>query len=212
MRSDAAMESSSARDLIKGILEAKPGGSTVLQEYDETGTLSDSRRRQMVNVLTAHMVESEGRVPQRVTKENYALGIVTLFPSSGDPFSSKGYEHFYDGQSGSGFLAWRLKTIQRKTKFIFKEPKTQTAVGGDPEQQRDLPQIDDQLDERHCEEAISLMNHTNDKRVIFQKMKETFEYRQCLIHNPDRSHTVLSVFPRLLDTKGLVHSSKCSSK
>ncbi|XP_071326663.1 uncharacterized protein [Trachinotus anak] len=36
-------------------------------------------------------------------------------------------------------------------------------------------------------------------------MKETFEYRQRLIHNPDESHTVLSVFPRLLDTKGLIH-------
>eukprot|EP00064_Thunnus_orientalis_P006351 superscaffoldBa00000657_g6368 len=48
------------------------------------------------------------------------------------------------------------------------------------------------------------MNHTSDREIILQKMKETFEYRQRLINNPNESHTVLSVFPRLLDTKGLI--------
>ncbi|XP_073323624.1 uncharacterized protein [Pagrus major] len=48
------------------------------------------------------------------------------------------------------------------------------------------------------------MNHTSDREIILQKMKETFEYRQRLIHNSEESHTVLSVFPRLLDTKGLI--------
>ncbi len=113
-------------------------------------------------------------------------------------------EHFYDWQSGSGFLAWRLKTIQRKTVLGSKEPKMQTVGGGGPTQERELPVIGGQLDDERCEEVISLMNHTSDKEVIMQKMKETFEYRQRLIHNPNDSHTVLSVFPRLLDTKGLV--------
>lgn len=52
--------------------------------------------------------------------------------------------------------------------------------------------------------SYPLMNHTSDREIILQKMKETFEYRQRFIHNPDESHNVLSVFPRLLDTKGLV--------
>ncbi|XP_076607095.1 uncharacterized protein LOC143333046 [Chaetodon auriga] len=196
--------SSSARDLIKQILQMKPGGTTVLEEYEETGTLCDTRRRQMVNILAAHMVETEGRIPQRVTKEKYALGIVTLFPALKDPLSRKGYEHFYDSQSGSGFLAWRLKTIQRKTKLGSKESKIQTGGGG-PRQERELPQIGGQLDEERCKEVISLMNHTSDREIILQKMKETFEYRQHLIHNPDESHNILSVFPRLLDIKGLIH-------
>lgn len=67
-----------------------------------------------------------------------------------------------------------------------------------------MPQIGGQLDDKRCKEVISLMNHTSDGKIILQKMKETFEYRQRLIHNPDESHTILSVFPRLLDTKGLV--------
>lgn len=74
----------------------------------------------------------------------YAQGIVALFPYLEDPYSQHGYvskrvltthlisirnidsivslhffflitqEHFYDPESGSGYLAWRLKTIQRK--------------------------------------------------------------------------------------------------
>ncbi|KAK0148560.1 putative nuclease HARBI1 [Merluccius polli] len=190
---DEAFQSSSARDLIKQILQTKPGGTTVLEEYEETGMLCDSRRRQMVNILAAHMVETEGRIPQRITKEKYALGIVTLFPALKDPLSRKGYEHFYDSESGSGFLAWRLKTIQRKTKLVSNEPKMQTARGGGPRQEREVPQIGGQLDDERCKEVISLMNHISDGKIILLKMKETFEYRQRLIHNPDESHTVLCV-------------------
>lgn len=98
---------------------------------------------------------------------------------------------------------WRLKTIQRKTKLGFKEPNTQTEEGGGPRHERNQPEIGDQLDEERCKKVISLMNHTSDREIILQKMKETFEYRQCLIHNSEETHTVLSVCPRLLDTKGL---------
>ncbi len=48
------------------------------------------------------------------------------------------------------------------------------------------------------------MNHTTDREIVMQKIKETFNYRQRLNHNSDESHTILTVFPRLLDTKGLV--------
>ncbi|XP_034088641.1 polycystic kidney disease 1 like 1-like isoform X2 [Gymnodraco acuticeps] len=43
------------------------------------------------NILVADMMESEGRIPQRLTKEKYALGIVTLFPSLQDPHGKTGY-------------------------------------------------------------------------------------------------------------------------
>lgn len=135
------------------------------------------------------MVEKEGRVPQRKTKEKYALGIITLFPALKDPLSAKGYEKFYDAQSGSGFLAWRLKTIQRKTKLECTKMKMQTAGG--PTQERELLQTVDKLDEEYCKESISLMNHTTDQEIVMQKIKETFNYRQRLIHNSDESHTIL---------------------
>ncbi|XP_063042217.1 uncharacterized protein LOC134436798, partial [Engraulis encrasicolus] len=196
------LQSVPARDLVKKVLLDKPGGAAVLKEYEDTGSICDSSRRQMVNILAAHMTETEGRVPQRLTREKYALGIITLFPSLKDPLSRKGYEHFYDAQSGSGFLAWRLKTIQRKTKLHSPTPNNPKAMTGGPTCARDIGQGGEQ--DESCKETISLMTHTNDNDIIFQKMRETFAYRQKLIHSPDTSASVLSVFPRLLDTKGLV--------
>ncbi|XP_026054701.1 uncharacterized protein LOC113040623 [Carassius auratus] len=35
-------------------------------------------------------------------------------------------------------------------------------------------------------------------------MKSTFQFRQKMIHDPEKSSSVLSLFPRFLDTKGLV--------
>ncbi|KAK1895011.1 Arginine--tRNA ligase [Dissostichus eleginoides] len=158
-KEEEALQGPQAKNLIKQVLLTKPGGSDVLKEYEEKGTISPATRKVMVNILVADMVQSEGRIPQRLTKEKYALGIVTLFPSLQDPHGKTGYEHFYDGQKG---------------------------------------------DEQRFQELISVMNHTNDSEVIMKKMRDTLEYRQRLVHDPDRSSTVLSVFPWLLDTKGLI--------
>ncbi len=48
--------------LIKSILLEKPGGVAILKEYEETGSVCDSSRRQMVNMLAAHMTETEGYI------------------------------------------------------------------------------------------------------------------------------------------------------
>ncbi|XP_041799636.1 uncharacterized protein LOC121611261 [Chelmon rostratus] len=64
---------------------------TVIKEYEDTGSLKDSTRRLMVNIIVAHMREKEGRAVAKTTKEFHALGIVSLFPSLKDPYSKKGY-------------------------------------------------------------------------------------------------------------------------
>lgn len=46
--------------LVKKVLMEKPGGAAVLKEYEDTGSICDSSRRQMVNILAAHMTETEG--------------------------------------------------------------------------------------------------------------------------------------------------------
>ncbi len=48
--------------LIKRILLEKPGGVEILKEYEETGSICDSSRQQMVNMLAAHMTETEGYI------------------------------------------------------------------------------------------------------------------------------------------------------
>ncbi|XP_062845378.1 uncharacterized protein LOC134303857 [Trichomycterus rosablanca] len=76
---------------VEQILTSKPAGMTVIKEYEETGSLKDSTRRLMVNIIVAHMHEKEGRAVSKATKEFHALGIVSLFPSLKDPYSKKGY-------------------------------------------------------------------------------------------------------------------------
>lgn len=113
-------------------------------------------------------------------------------------------EHFYDGQKNSGFLLWRLKTVQRGTKSSGNKEDPKTEEMGGPLLDRQLCHHEDQLDSDQSLEAISLMNHTSDREVIMQEMRATFEYRQRLVHDPEKSTTILSFFPRFLDTKGLV--------
>ncbi|KPP73158.1 hypothetical protein Z043_107781, partial [Scleropages formosus] len=110
-------------------------------------------------------------------------------------------EHFYDGQSGTGYLAWRLKTVQRKSVPRSRGlQKSSVSRGPDFERQT---QLSAQLQGESCEQAVSDLADCTDREQVFLKMRETFHYRRQLVHDPQRNSTVLSTFPRLLDTKGL---------
>ncbi|XP_058264491.1 uncharacterized protein LOC131364868 isoform X3 [Hemibagrus wyckioides] len=110
-------ERESAKEMVGDALHSKPGlylqniFINIWEEYDKTKTLTDRTRRQMVNLLVADMTEVHGRIPPTSVCMKYALGIISVFPSLRDPYSDNGYEHFYDPQSGPGYLAWRLKTV-----------------------------------------------------------------------------------------------------
>ncbi|XP_029572841.1 uncharacterized protein LOC115164463 isoform X3 [Salmo trutta] len=94
----------SAEQLIEAVLRGKSGGEEVLQEY-QTETLTDAARRKMVNILVAYMIDNHGHRPTKAIREDYARGIVMLFPSLKDPYSKKGYEHFYDAASSTGYIS-----------------------------------------------------------------------------------------------------------
>ncbi|KAK7916496.1 hypothetical protein WMY93_012257 [Mugilogobius chulae] len=98
--------------MIESILKKKPGGDRVLSEYARTKSLTDGRRRDMVNILVAHMTSEHGN---------------------------------------------------------------------------------------QCCEAIALMKHTTDEKVIKDKMKQTFHYRQSMVHDSKKSTDIFMVFPRFLD-------------
>ncbi len=46
--------------MVEDVLKFKSGGEAVLQEYQETETLTDVTRRQMINILVAHMIDTHG--------------------------------------------------------------------------------------------------------------------------------------------------------
>ncbi|CAL8342217.1 unnamed protein product [Arctogadus glacialis] len=110
---------------VESLYIKKTGGEDIFKEYNATKGLSDQTRRKLVNILVADMVESHGRVPPINVRVTYALGIVTLFPNLKDKASPTGYEHYYDPHSGQGYLAYRLKTVQRNTTSDLKRsPKS----------------------------------------------------------------------------------------
>ena len=48
--------------MIEKILREKPGGERILTEYARKKSLTDSRRRDMVKILVAHMASEHGYV------------------------------------------------------------------------------------------------------------------------------------------------------
>ncbi|XP_039623947.1 uncharacterized protein LOC120538626 [Polypterus senegalus] len=165
-----------AKSMVYATLNGKPGGDKIFHEYEKTKSLSDSTRRQLVNILVADMVEVHGRVPPQSVHIKYAQGIVALFPYLEDPFSKNGYEHFYDPASGSGYLAWRLKTVQRNTTINSKSGKQAPESSGGPQVEWRPVTSGRQLTGDECCEAISILNHSSDEIVVREKMKATFEY------------------------------------
>ncbi|KAK5611837.1 hypothetical protein CRENBAI_008674 [Crenichthys baileyi] len=45
-------------------------------------------------------------------------------------------EHFYDQQSGSGYLAWRIKTVERSSAAPTRRSSTSTAHQDGPKRKR----------------------------------------------------------------------------
>lgn len=120
-----------------------------------------------------------------------------------DFFNNLQQEHFYDGEKGTGYLAWRLKTMSRNTEKRPARAATVAQAPG-PKRRRLAATLPEQLDGDACREAISFLVHSPDEASVFQKMKMTFQHRQDLVHDPQRTTDVFKTFPRFLDVKGLV--------
>ncbi|XP_048121862.1 uncharacterized protein LOC125309177 [Alosa alosa] len=198
------MEERCHAQMVENILKGSPGGDKIMNEYARTKCLSDSRRRDMVKILVAHMTNEHGTSPPRRLKEDYAKGIISLFPYLADPRSKLGYEHYYNAEDGSGYLAWRIKTLQKEASDGRLKRPRQSQTGG-PTVDRDPYKEDNWLsDERQCQEAIALMKHTADESVVKEKMRFTLVYRQKILHDPDKSSDILTIFPRFMDIPGLI--------
>ncbi|KAL3971554.1 hypothetical protein ACER0C_027073 [Sarotherodon galilaeus] len=129
----------------------------------------------MRNILEAEMTETHG------LRVMYAQGIVALSPYLEDPYSQHGYEHYYDPESSSGYLAWRLKTIQRKaaeekSALVCKSPK----IGG-PGHGRFRPLTTETvLSDEDVRAAIALLRHSADEDIR-EKLKAIFIYRHSMV-------------------------------
>ncbi|KAJ4948118.1 hypothetical protein JOQ06_019658 [Pogonophryne albipinna] len=166
--------SSQAKELVKTVLEQKPGGEKIMREYAMRGEMKDRTRRNLVNILVADMVEKYGRAP---------------------PMDKRTRNTSFTQTAMRATLPGSLKTHSENS-------AVPVPVGG-PELEREVTE-EQQLEGDQCREAISLLKHSTDIEQICMKMRATFKHRQQLIHDPEQCSTVLTVFPRFLDTKGLV--------
>ena len=99
-------------------------------------------------------------------------------------------EHYYDPQANTGYLVWRLKTVQRNTHDGFREC-SRTNFQDSLTTHREYLLTGDQLLGEECREALSIMRHSTDKSVVKEKMRVTFDYRQKLVHDQDATASVL---------------------
>ncbi|KAF5908770.1 uncharacterized protein DAT39_001514, partial [Clarias magur] len=76
---------------IEDIIKSSPGGEKVLNEYSHTKGPSDARRRDMVKILVAYLRNEHGTSSSRRLKDEYAKGIISLFPCLADHRSKLGY-------------------------------------------------------------------------------------------------------------------------
>ncbi|XP_076837365.1 uncharacterized protein LOC143482744 [Brachyhypopomus gauderio] len=192
------MDREQARRMVEAVLKANTKGEEIFMEYDKTKTLTDAKRKQMVNILVGDMIEMHGRMPPSSTRTSYALGIVTLFPYLQDPYSDTGYEHYYDPVGNTGYLAWRIKTIQRNLS-VGTPSHSRPSYQESPKSRREALLHVEQLFGDEYREALSTMRHSTDESVVKEKMRETFQHRQKLVHDTDASVSVLDEFPRFLD-------------
>lgn len=60
------------------------------------------------------------------------------------------------------------------------------------------------LSDEEVEAAIAVLKHSADDDTVREKMKTTFHYRHSMVNDETKAANVFSVFPRFLDTPGLV--------
>ncbi|XP_076732114.1 uncharacterized protein LOC143413287 [Maylandia zebra] len=186
------------KQLVESILTSKPGGERIINEYNRTKSLVDETRRKTYwSTYLTDLTEKNGTSPPRQVKEMYARGIVTFFSYLSGLYSKNGYclymslskEHYYDGEGSTGYLAWRIKAIQRCT---AKGRRLSSGAPGDgsssedqcggPTVRRELQFVTEKLlSEDECKDTISLMKHSADEDTVKKKMKLTFVYRHNMV-------------------------------
>ena len=90
------------------------------------------------------------------------------------------------------------------TRSTTKRPVKEVSVPQEqgPKRRRSATTLPQQLDGDACKEAISFLVHSPDEASVFQRMKMTFQHRQDLVHDPQRTADVFIVLLCLVSSPG----------
>ncbi|KAE8278223.1 hypothetical protein D5F01_LYC23691 [Larimichthys crocea] len=108
-------------------------------------------------------------------------------------------------QSDTEFDGEVFEEIVKESPGTFKVMLSKEELAGGPSRVQPRPFTADKvLSDEDVEAAIAVLKHSADEDTIREKMKATFIYRQPMVNNEKRAGDVFSVFPRFLDTPGLI--------
>lgn len=121
-------------------------------------------------------------------------------------------ELFYNPKDRSGYLTWRLCTVNRITDSynpsIPKKAKIQTEKVSVASSSPENPRIpDSEINENQEKEIVEWLKNaspTTQLAGIEVRMRQSLKYRRTIILDPKLSKNILIEFPRFLDTPGLV--------
>lgn len=119
-------------------------------------------------------------------------------------------ELFYNPKDRSGYLTWRLRTVNRADSHnIPKKAKIQAEiallVNNSPENPRVPDSQIDANEEKEIVEWLKNASPTTQLADIKVKMRQSLKYRRTIILDSKLSKSILMEFPRFLDTPGLVN-------
>ncbi|MEQ2314195.1 hypothetical protein AMECASPLE_009705 [Ameca splendens] len=197
-------------DVFSNVLEEK---SDIVWTLADASSVNESPVQSSCTDTLSLSSRSSDSEPSFMTPKRQCIDSTSMMSprrdSSDDIFLQAKEEHFFDSKSNEGYIAWKLKNMQRELSSGSSSRSSSSPSSREPSSKRG-PQFarsvtaEHQLEGDQCREAISLLRHTTDERQILLKIEQTFQYRQALIHDSQKCDTLLSVFPRFLDTKGLV--------
>ncbi|XP_051166535.1 uncharacterized protein LOC127284874 [Leptopilina boulardi] len=194
-------------DSFKELIKCAPGGIELIHEYNETNGLSAINRRKLVNIAVDSMVARYGYFPTSEQKVLCAKEIVKCFPKLKDPASEEGYEIFFDPETRSGYISWRLKTINRKRKgekrrihFLKSNVRTEPVTQNLPELNYEDPLLEQvSFHDSQRIEFLKTACSITQKHEIIAAMKATFPLR-CAYRRQ-----ILENFPRFIDIPYLIN-------
>ncbi|XP_051970773.1 uncharacterized protein LOC127635006 [Xyrauchen texanus] len=88
--------------------------------------------------------------------------------------------------------------------YTKKNSRGKRCLIGGPGRGRQPFTYDREPSDEDVEAAIAVLRHSADEKTVREKMKMTFIYRQAMVNDEAKSSDVFLVFPRFLDTPGLI--------
>ncbi|KAG5875893.1 hypothetical protein JTB14_000242 [Gonioctena quinquepunctata] len=194
IREEASPESD---DIQKCIVRG--GGQYIIDQYNKNKMLTDRCRIQLVNIVANILFEKFGTAVPKSAKIEYAKKLVEAFPTYRNFESScGGYEIFFNPLTNGGYLANRLRTLNRIHKVEGTSSKSVHQIKANHSPVRnETTIIPDDMDEKFKD---LMTTPSTEKEKIKRLFLETHSFRKYLTSKT----SIMEMFPRLRDTSGLV--------